>query len=100
MNIPIIRLELQGMKHTLAMALTEYVTQMDADIQQAIERYCTAENLTQIIAETVQRTLDVVVQEEVKRFFEYGEGRKVVAAAVKEKLLARQTFTPLDEDEA
>ena len=82
MNVPIIRLELEGMKQTLAVALHQYTLQIDQDIQAAIASYCTTDNIARVIKEQVRRSLDRIVTEEVDKFFAYGDGRKVVSVAV------------------
>jgi hypothetical protein len=95
--IPIVRLEVERMKQTIVTALTHQALQLDRDIQTAVESYCTERNIAALIQGEVNRVLDSVIAEEVKRFFQYGEGRKVVAEAVKKRLLDGTTFTPLDE---
>lgn len=97
MNTPIIRLSIDSMKQTVLAALTEYQAQVDADIQAALEECCTPEHLREVLHEETRRTLDAVIREEVESFFRYGEGRKVVAEAVKTKLLKKESWSPLDE---
>lgn len=99
-TIPIIRLEVNRMRHALQVALTEHSATMDADMQHAIEQFCTSENIHQIIHETASRVLADIIQEEVKNFFRFGDGRGAVADAIKKKLLNRETYTPLDDVKA
>lgn len=87
MNIPIIRLEVEGMKHTLLTALSHHSAEMDANVQQAVESYCTEANLTAVINETVKYEMDMAVKEEVRNFFGYGKaGRRAVKEAIEEYL--------------
>lgn len=95
-TIPIIRLEVNRMRHALQVALLEHSATMDADMQHAIEQFCTPENIHQVIHETASKVLTDIIQEEVKNFFRFGDGRGIVAEAVKAKLLNRETYTPLD----
>lgn len=98
MQLPIIRLEVEGMKYAICTALTEHAAQMDADIKAAVESYCTPENLKKIVTDSATRILDATIREEVEKFFRYnGEGRKAVAEAVKECILKKETYTSLDE---
>jgi hypothetical protein len=99
MNIPIIKLEVEGMRHTVMCALMEHQAKMDASIQAAIDAACTPENIDRVVQEAAGRALKEVIQAEVAKFFNWGPGREVVAAAVKAKLLAGRTGTPLDEVE-
>lgn len=97
MKLPIIRLEVQGIKYTVVRALTEHAAQMDADIQAAVEEYCTPQNLQSIVRTAAHDALRAAIEEEVKAFFTYGDGRKAVAAAVKESILQNKTYTAMDE---
>lgn len=96
---PLIRLEVENMKHAIIAALTDHQMQMDADIQAAVNAYCTPENIQRIIREAAFGALDAAIKEEVDFFFRRGDGRTAVAAAVKEAILQRKTYTPLDATE-
>jgi hypothetical protein len=96
MGIPIIRMEIEHMRQSIVMALTEYAARMDADIKAAVEEYCTPENLRNVISVAARNTLDAVIKEEVSNFFRYGEGRKHIAEVIREKLINRETYTTLD----
>ncbi|HDR9163648.1 TPA: hypothetical protein QDB28_004052 [Burkholderia vietnamiensis] len=84
------------MRHTLSRVLSDHAAQMDANIQAAVEAYCTPENLAHVVKTAARQALDSAIREEVDRFFRYGAGRKAVAAAVKESILSNKTLTALD----
>jgi len=90
MNMPIIRLEVQGMKHTITHALMEHQTQMDEDIQKAVEDYCSEENISRVITQACRAELEQAIKEEVSSFFRYGDGRKAIKAAVGANLMAQE----------
>lgn len=94
--MPIIKLEVEQMKHFMMVALSEYTTQIDETLKLSIEAYCTPENLQRVIGEEVQRTLNLVIREQVKNWFTFGEGHRVVKEAVEQKLKDGITWTPLD----
>ena len=96
---PIIRFELEHMKHAIMVAVSEHQVKMDSDMRAAIDAYCTPENIARIIHEAAWRALDAAIKEEVDTFFRRGDGRKAVAAAVREAILKRETYTPLDNVE-
>lgn len=96
-TLPMIRLEVAGMKHQITHALMAHQAKMDADIINAVEAYCQPENISRVIHEAARSALDAAIKEEVKNFFWFGPGRVAVAEAVKTKLLNNETFTPLDE---
>lgn len=98
MSQPIIRFEVEGMKHSLITALTENQAKMDEYVKEAVERATEPENIKRVVEKEVSRTLEKVIQDEVKNFFSYsGEGRQIIAKLVKNKLLNKDTFTPLDD---
>ena len=83
MNPPIIRLEVESMRYTVMTALTKHAAQMDADVQNAVDRYLTEENVIKIIDETVRDCVNSAVKEEIQRQFIYsGAGRKAIREAV------------------
>lgn len=84
--MPVIRLEVDHMKHAMVVALSQYTAQMDETLQQAVERFCTPENLEKIIQTETERVLDTVIREEVRHWFSYGEGRETIKKAVEERL--------------
>ena len=96
-TFPMIKLELGGMRRAIIMAFQDEQLKMDEDVQKAVDAYCNSGHLKELINKEVYQTLDQAIKKEVNDFFMWGEGRKVVAAAVKEKLLKKATFTPLDE---
>ena len=83
MNVPIIQLSIESMKHTLHTALTEHAALMDTSIQQAVEEYCTPENIDSVVKKAAMQALDIAVKEEIRNFFGFGRaGRAAVREAV------------------
>lgn len=83
MNVPIIRLEVEGVKHSMQIALSQYSAQMDSNIQAAVENYCQEGKLAAVINDAVKTELDAAVRAEVRDFFGYGKaGRKAVKEAI------------------
>lgn len=81
--VPIISLEVSAMKHTMKMMLGEHTARLDKSIQQAVEDFCTEDNIGRIVEEAARDALNAAVKEEVRRFFGYGEnGRLAVREAV------------------
>ena len=97
MNIPIIKLEIEGMRQTIQTALTEYALQFDSMVKEALDSYCTEENIKAIIDTTTRNTLNAVIREEVRSFYVHGEGREIIKEAVVKRLSDKKTYTPLDD---
>lgn len=87
MNVPIIRLEIEGMKQTIMHSMTQYMAQMDADIQAAVERACRPEVITALIEETARREIGKAVTDSVEAFYRYGEGH----AAIRDLVMTAMT---------
>ena len=86
MTIPIIRLEIEHMKQSIYHALTDYTLKLDSDIKQAVDKCCTSENIQNVIATTVESSINYAISEEIETFFKHGKGRKLVKKAVIDKL--------------
>src|SRR5690242_10711855 len=86
MSIPVVRLEIEYMKHSILQAFTEYSAKVDADVREAVERFCAPGNVKVIINKAVEQTLKHAIEAEIEKFFQYGAGRHVIAEAVKTKL--------------
>ena len=87
MNIPIITLEIQGMKNTIKHALMEQAASMDKGIQDALDRLCTEENVSRIVEEEARIQIQAALKEEVASFFRWSSaGRAAVREAVHEHL--------------
>jgi len=85
-TIPIIRLEVSGMKHTILRAFSEYMTDLDSDVQAAVETYCSGENIKRVIAAVVSTEIEMAIREETHNYFRYGKGREIIKAAVARRL--------------
>lgn len=90
MNLPIIRLEVEGMRHSICRALSEYALQIDEQMQGAVKEYCTPENLGKIIRTEADRVLTDVIKTEVDNYFRFGKGREAVRKAVQDSLLKNE----------
>ena len=56
MNVPIIRLEVERMKETIMMALADHSARIDADVQAAVDAYCTEGNVSAVVRESATPT--------------------------------------------
>lgn len=79
---PIIRLELEGVKHTLNVMLVEYADIINSEIRDAVDKFCTPDNLQQIIDQQVEISISAAVKDEINEYFRYGAGRAAVRKAV------------------
>ena len=83
MNIPIIKLEIQGMRHTVCTALTQHTAVLDENIQKAVEEFCRPESLDALVRKIALQEINSAVSEEIQNFFRWsGNGRKAIKEAV------------------
>ena len=85
-EMPIIRLEVERMKYSILTAMSEHLLQMDQDIQSAVDAACTPEKITAIVFDTASREIKAAIENEIRSFYAYGEGRKAIADAVRKQL--------------
>jgi len=87
MNVPIITLQVEGMKNTIKTALMEQVVAMDSAVQAALDKLCTEEQVAAIVEQEARRQIDAALKEEVQNFFRWNNaGRAAVRQAVHEHL--------------
>jgi hypothetical protein len=85
-TIPIIKLEVEGMRQTMHMALSQYTLQFDQQIRESLDKFCTPENIAYIINAAANDTLRDVLKQETSNFFRHGAGYEAVLEAVHKKL--------------
>ena len=83
MNYPIVRIEFESMKHSLKVALGEHICKLDTDIQDALDKYCSKENMSYLINKEVKQAVDIAVKEEIVRMFQWNShGRAAIRAEI------------------
>lgn len=90
MNCPIVTLEVQGMKQKIMHAFASYQHSLDEEVDRALTAICTPEYLQAILHKEADAAIRAAIEEEVRRFFAYGEGRSVIAESVRETLAKKK----------
>lgn len=86
-TLPILRFEVERMKHIVTVALTQYATKMNSDIQRCVEEALDPAEIEKIISAEANRQIKLVIAEEIQRFFYYDEvGSKFIRDAVTERM--------------
>ena len=88
MNPPLIKIEVEHMRQSMIHAFSDHVLKMDGLFQHAITEACKPELVQEIVNDAARRHLRQALDEEVKSYLTYGEGRKLVRAAVEKRLQA------------
>lgn len=86
LTTPIVRLEIEGFKHTLVNAFSKHLIGIDDQVRKAVEQVCSPENIDRILLEHVDKYIKQAIEEEMKSFFIKGDGRKFIREKVAEKL--------------
>ena len=98
-GIPVISLEVRGMKQTIQVALSNHMVEMDAYVQEALDKYCEPENIRSVVSMAATAAIDAAVKESVKHFFSYGgKGRKYIKEEVDRMLTEEMEFTKGQDD--
>jgi hypothetical protein len=77
MNFPVIRLTVEGMRHEILHALSKYNDGFDEYLDRETKRAVETFNFGDVIAAETQ----AAIRSEVKAFFSYGAGRKMIREA-------------------
>lgn len=85
-GIPIIRIEIEGMKQSILHAIAARQLVFDDYVKQALDRELTDENIQRMVDREVERSIAAAVHDEVERFYRWGGGRQHVADAVQKQL--------------
>lgn len=81
-SIPVVRLEVEYMKHSILHAFADYQVQVDEQVKRAVDAACTPDNLQRILNAEVKQEIERAIKSEVEHFFRYGSGKDAVRAAV------------------
>ena len=85
-NLPIIRLEVGHLRHTMVRMMTDHTAKMDFQIKQAIEQACSPDNVQRILDEAARRYLAQAIDDEVKSFLLCGKGRALLRKQIEKRL--------------
>lgn len=61
-HLPIIKIELEGLRLCIAKMLSEYQVQFSEEVNRAIERFCSSEYLQRVIDAEVRHNIEYVVK--------------------------------------
>lgn len=86
LSVPVVRLEIEYMKHAILHAFTEHSARIDEDVRKAVEHFCRPENVKAIIEKAVNDTLKHAIEAEIDNFYRYGAGQRFLAEAVAKHL--------------
>lgn len=85
-ELPIIRIELERMSHSILHAFSEHHLEVSGEIKRALEAYLQTDNLQRVMEQQVTGAINGAIAREVENFFKYGAGRKAIAQAVSKQL--------------
>lgn len=87
-SLPIIRIEIEGMRHSILRALSEREVQMDKHVADALQRYVDSGELARTIDREISAAIERAIKENAESYFRYGEGRKLIADMVAARIRA------------
>jgi hypothetical protein len=78
--IPILRLEIQNLKHTICQAIGIEGSELEQVIEKAIEQE--AHKIIPQVSKIVKDSMEEVITERVRTYFNFGKGRKAIDDAI------------------
>jgi hypothetical protein len=90
MDMPIIRLEIEGMKHSIVTALAAHGGRVSKAVEAEIDHFLTTFDWSASVRSAMVPILNSLIADAVKRHFEYGEGRALVMGEVVRVLEAKK----------
>lgn len=85
-SIPLIRLELSGMKYQVVHALMIHNREMEDAVESAVDAALNSFDFPAIVNQEVNKVVTEVVHQTIVEFFSFGEGRKILTEGVNEAL--------------
>ena len=85
-HLPIIKIELEGMRLSIARMLSEYQVQFSEEVNRAIERFCSSEYLQRVIDAEVRHNIEYVVKDAIGDYYRLGKGRQIIIEEVIKRL--------------
>lgn len=85
-SIPIIKIEIESMRQSIVHAFRNQLLGIDEQFKLALDEACQPEKIQKLLTDSANSAIKEAIEEEVRHFFEKGNGRKLVAEKVREKL--------------
>jgi hypothetical protein len=82
MNMPILRLELEGMKQEMMLALGRYQTQINDAVEEQLENVVQNFDYEKVVKAAASQA----ITEAIQTYFKYGHGTEIIADTVREAL--------------
>lgn len=81
-SMPVVNVELQGMKLNIKHAIIERQGWLDEWLAQQLDEMLTPERLEADLKRQARDIIDRIVREEIEQFYRYGDGRQRIRDAV------------------
>jgi hypothetical protein len=86
MNTPLIKLEIEGMRHAIVHAFTQHNIEIEAAVNEEFRRQIEAFDFRDAVAREFAAAMNGAIRSAVERFFYQGSGRDIVEHAVESAL--------------
>lgn len=74
LNNPILRIELDGLKHSTYHAMAGASDEINAELKRQLDAYLTTENIGALIAKEIARVVPNAISRAIEHYFRYGDG--------------------------
>jgi hypothetical protein len=79
-------MRVEGMAHEIKMALLQHELDISSEMQRAITELCRPEHVRAVVKAEAARAMELVIRDEVERFYRHGDGRQAVREVVEARL--------------
>lgn len=92
-SFPVIRLQLEGLRHTVLHAFSEEQLKMDEMLKQELDRYLSDASLRMVLRNEVEANINLAVKESVHHWFVMSpDGQKLIKDRVAAELDERAKY--------
>ncbi len=86
-NRPIVTIQIERMRHTMSMMLSEQQLDISAEVERALSRECTPEKIQQIVDDSAREAVSKAVADAVKHWWMTSDtGQSLIKAAIVERM--------------
>jgi len=86
MNYPIVKIEIESFRHKIAHAMSDYTGEINSIIAHELEEQLSESAFLKLISEEVDCRLKESIKDNIKSYFAYGDGNKIIREELIKKL--------------
>lgn len=89
-NIPVIKITIDHMRHSLLSAMSDYAVQLDEQIKLAVDDALQPDRIQKFLNDIARKEIDLAIEKCVSGYFRRGDGARAVESVVMQQLKERE----------